>query len=95
MMTHQPFSYEDLLHEVPRIVDPMDQFTAVMIVEQQWDLVGEQPSEDRYIEACQYLIDTGIAWQLQGYFGRSCAAMIDAGLCVPAYRSHTTGDYNA
>lgn len=32
----------------------------------------------------QYLIDTGLAWQLQGVYGRTAQRMIDAGECVPA-----------
>ena len=55
----------------------MDTFTATMIVE------GVEPVEtqDEYIEAAQLLIDTGLAWQLQGFFGRTCAGLIEQGLC--------------
>ena len=56
--------------------EKMDRFTAVMIVEG-----VEEADEKRYIEACQLLIDTGMAWTLQGFFGRTCKAMIDAGHC--------------
>ena len=38
-------------------------------------------SDEQYIEAWQYLIDTGIAWKLQGYFGRTASVMISEGLC--------------
>lgn len=37
--------------------------------------------DDEYIEAMQYLIDTGDAWRLQGFYGRAAQSMIDAGLC--------------
>ena len=60
-------------------------FDATMIVEGEWDLAGVDPddrTEETFIEAAQVLIDTGLAWQLQGYFGRTCAALIDAGHCV-------------
>lgn len=40
----------------------------------------EADSEDQVIEAWQYLVDTGIAWQLQGWFGRTAHALIEQGL---------------
>lgn len=55
----------------------MNTFEAVMIVEG----VQECPDEETYIEACQLLIDMGLAWQLQGSFGRACRTMIDSGEC--------------
>jgi len=61
----------------------MDNFTATMIVEGQWELAGEEPDEERFIEAAQHLIDTGLAWKLQGFFGRTCAALINQGFCTP------------
>lgn len=36
------------------------------------------------IEAWQYLIDTGLAWRLQGSFCRGAMAMIEAGHCQEA-----------
>jgi len=56
----------------------MDACTAVMIVEG----VDEVETEAEYIEAAQVLIDTGLAWSLQGFFGRTCKNLIDAGLCT-------------
>ena len=38
-------------------------------------------SDEQYIEAWQYLIDTGLAWKLQGFFGRTASVMIQEGLC--------------
>jgi hypothetical protein len=55
----------------------VDQFTAVMIAEG----VEDAESEEQYVEAWQQLIDTGLAWQLQGFFGRTAYRMIEAGLC--------------
>ena len=54
----------------------MDNFTAVSIAEGL-----EEASEDEQLEAWQHLIDTGLAWQLQGSFGRQAAALIEAGHC--------------
>jgi len=59
----------------------MDNFTATMIVEQQWDLAGTEPSEENYIAGAQHLINTGLAWQLQGFFGRICQQLIEEGRC--------------
>lgn len=59
----------------------MTLFEATMILEGQWELADEEPSEELFIEAAQFLINTGLAWQLQGYFGRTCQELIDQGLC--------------
>ena len=41
----------------------------------------EANSDEQYIQAWQHLIDTGLAWQLQGFFGRTASAMIQSGVC--------------
>lgn len=54
----------------------MDGNTAVMIAE------GiEEASEERRVEAWQHLIDTGLAWKLQGWFGRTAQDLIEDGVC--------------
>ena len=58
----------------------MDQFSAVMIAEG----AQEAESEEQVIEAWQHLVDTGLAWRLQGFFGRQAKAMIEAGIISPA-----------
>ena len=39
----------------------------------------ECESEDEWLEAWQHLVNTGIVWQLQGWFGRSAQHLIDEG----------------
>jgi len=57
----------------------MDNFTATMIAEG-----VEEADEETQIEAWQHLIDTGLCWQLQGWFGRQAASLIDQGICEAA-----------
>jgi len=42
---------------------------------------GEEPTEEELNEAWQYLIDTGLCWKLQGWYGRCAQDLIDAGIC--------------
>jgi hypothetical protein len=55
----------------------MDNYTATGIAEG----FIECESEDQYIQAWQHLIDTGLCWQLQGFFGRTAKQLIDQGVC--------------
>ncbi len=41
----------------------------------------EAESDEQYIAAWQHLIDTGLAWSMQGFFGRTASVMIQNGLC--------------
>lgn len=47
----------------------------------------EADSEEQVIEAWQTLIDTGLAWQLQGWFGRTAARLIEDGICTAPERA--------
>ena len=40
-----------------------------------------QMSEERMIDFFQELINSGIAWQLQGHYGRTAQSLIDEGIC--------------
>lgn len=44
---------------------------------------GSMP-EDEAIEFIQDGINKGWVWRLQGFYGRTAQAMIDAGVCSPA-----------
>lgn len=44
----------------------------------------EADSEEQVIEAWQTLINTGLAWRLQGWFGRTARDLIEQGICTPA-----------
>jgi hypothetical protein len=57
-------------------MNKMDNYTAVGLAEG----FIEAESEDQIIEAWQYLHDTGLAYQLQGWFGRTARDLIENGL---------------
>jgi hypothetical protein len=50
----------------------MTPINAVLIAEGEIDT-----DQDTQIEAWQYLVDTGLAWSLQGSFGRMAQQLID------------------
>ena len=57
----------------------MDTFDAIMLIECNEDVTNEQ-----YVDAFQSLIDDGIVWQLQGFYGRTATTLINEGYCTPA-----------
>lgn len=57
----------------------MDTYLAVSIIE---GFSGEDHSEEQIIEAWQSLIDSGLAWRLQGFYGRTAQHLINEGICV-------------
>ena len=57
----------------------MENFEAVMVAE------GVQPAaREEQVEAWQHLIDSGLAWSLQGWFGRYASNLIEQGICEEA-----------
>jgi hypothetical protein len=43
---------------------------------------GNLDHEDT-VKLFQHLINTGLAWTLQGHYGRTAVALIEAGECAP------------
>lgn len=62
---------------------PYDSLSAIIAYEQ-----GELDQEDT-IELFQHLVDSGLAWQLQGHYGRTARNLIDSGyITTPGQRAH-------
>lgn len=66
-----------------------------VVAERKWDIFGacmvvegseEVKTEEEYLAAWQYLVDTGVVWQLQGWYGRTARDLIEAGQIEPAGR---------
>lgn len=53
---------------------PYDRVSAIIAFES-----GELDA-DKIVELFQHLVDTGLAWQLQGHYGRTAMALIEQGL---------------
>lgn len=60
------------------------------MVEDKFDLVdvimayeGGKLSREGTVALFQCLVDSGMAWTLQGHYGRTAATMIQAGLVTP------------
>ena len=56
----------------------MDNYTAIGLAEG----FIEADSEEQILEAWQYLHDTGLAYELQGWFGRMARNFIEQGLII-------------
>ena len=59
----------------------MDDLTAVLIAEGELN----PTTKEQYLQAWQQLVDTGMAWNLQGWFGRTATELIERGLIKKFY----------
>ena len=57
----------------------MDDMKAIEIIESKEDATQEEE-----VAAWQYLINTGICWELQGFYGRTAMRLIEEGVCYEA-----------
>ncbi len=57
----------------------MTDLEAVNIIEE----LTEANSEKEYYAAWQHLIDSGLVWNLQGWYGRTAMRLITHGQCQP------------
>lgn len=83
MCLHTP-AHKDVEHPAGQVAvateakaEPFDTLAFIMAWEE-----GDMDDEEMIV-GFQHLIDSGLAWQLQGMYGRTAAALIKAGLCTP------------
>jgi hypothetical protein len=63
----------------------MNEYSALNYANSVYNAVGiaegwiEAESYDEVLGAWQYLVNTGVVWQLQGWFGRTAAQLIENG----------------
>lgn len=55
--------------------ETMTDVDAILLIE------GGDASEEVYVAAFQHLINAGVVWRLQGFYGRTATALLEAGLC--------------
>ncbi len=80
-MAHDPQSHCPI--EVDRRrsgLRPMDCSAGIIALEE-----GELTEEEDILALFQALIDNGLAWSLQGYYGRAAADMIRSGQCIDTH----------
>jgi hypothetical protein len=45
---------------------------------------SERVTKQKVLAAWQYLVDSGLAWRLQGFFGREAKYLLNEGIIKPA-----------
>jgi hypothetical protein len=69
-------AYDGFKEDFTAKLKVMDDYRAVALAEG-----TEEGTEEEKVLAWQHLIDTGLAWTLQGFFGRTAQALINEGIC--------------
>jgi len=62
----------------------MDNYTAMGLAEG----FIETQNENQIIEAWQHLVDTGVVWSLQGWYGRNAMRLIENGVIRPGPKNN-------
>ena len=60
-----------------------DVYTACGIIEGFESIPDDVDDYTAHVKAWQYLIDSGHAWTLQGFYGRTARDLIERGTCSP------------
>lgn len=63
------------------LVSDTDQLSHKNIVSQLVRYEADEMTDDETIILFQQLIDSGLAWSLQGHYGRTAAYLIEQGVC--------------
>jgi hypothetical protein len=56
--------------------------SAMPSIDRIMDYEAGELDQEQTVELFQELIDSGLAWSLQGSYGRTATALINAGLCT-------------
>lgn len=62
------------------------------LVDQLAEYESGEMSDDDTINLFQDLVNTGLAWQLQGSYGRQAAAMLEAGMISSPFQTVADSD---
>ena len=75
------FVQTNMNYRKTKLYKKLDSYTACSMVE---GFADEEATESEQLTAWQYLVDTGLAWTLQGWYGRNAAALIEGGIIKSA-----------
>lgn len=63
--------------------DQIPLFPRITNVSQAIMYIEDYHSDEFFVESFQYLINTGLVWTLQGWYGRTAVDLISSGICTP------------